>query len=206
MRPGAPEHYFSSQPTSAPAEGELAVVLRGREFRFRTDAGVFSHRFVDRGTRLLLKCLPLPMGGEVLDWGAGYGPIGVVVAALSPEARVMMVEVNERAAGLAQANAERNHAPNAEVVVGDAFEVLGDRGFDAVLTNPPIHAGKAVVSALIGDARARLRPGGRFWMVVRTQDGARSYERIMRELFGRVSLEDMRGGYRVFCGVVDAGP
>jgi 16S rRNA (guanine1207-N2)-methyltransferase len=177
-------------------------MLRGREFRFRTDAGVFSHRFVDRGTRLLVKCLPLPMAGRVLDWGAGYGPLGVTVAALSPDAQVTMVEINDRAAALAKANAERNQAANAEVVVGDAFECLGDRQFDAILTNPPIHAGKAVVSALIRDARGRLSAGGTFRMVVRTQDGARSYERLLRELFDAVALEDMRGGYRVFSGHV----
>jgi len=202
VRTAEPDHYFSSQPSSPSAEGELVVVLHGREFRFRTDAGVFSHRSLDRGTRLLLKGLPLPMEGDILDWGAGYGPIGVTVAALSPPARVVMVEVNERAAALAAKNAELNQTGNVEVVTGDAFEVLGDRRFDAVLTNPPIHAGKPVVSALIRDARDRLRPRGTFRAVVRTQAGAKSYHRLLGELFDAVSLEDMRGGYRVLCARV----
>jgi len=178
----------------------------GHRLRFRTDTGVFSHRFLDRGTRLLLKSLPYPLEGEILDWGAGYGPIGVTVAVLSPEARVTMVEVNERAAALAQANAELNQAQNAEVVVGDAFNILGDRRFDAILTNPPIHAGKSVVCALIEDARSRLRPGGAFRTVVRTQDGAKSYQRLLGELFELVALEDMRGGYRVLCARVAGLP
>jgi len=180
--------------------------VHGRQFRFRTDAGVFSHRFLDRGTRLLLRSLPLPLEGEVLDWGAGYGPIGVVVAAFSPGARVTMVEINARAAALAQGNAERNQAPNVEVLVGDAVEVLGDRRYDAVLTNPPIHAGKSAVTALIRDARERLRPGGELRMVVRTQDGAKSYHRLLSELFDEVVLEDIRGGYRVLCARVAPGP
>jgi 16S rRNA (guanine1207-N2)-methyltransferase len=197
VRPTEPEHYFSPQPTSPSDEGEWVVALRGREFRFRTAAGVFSHRFLDRGTRLLLKCLPLPLEGDVLDWGAGYGPIGVVVAAFSPAARVTLAEVNERAAALAQANAELNRVGNAEVLAGDALETLGDRRFDAILTNPPIHVGKALVTALLRDAQARLRPGGALWMVVRTQAGAKSYHRLLQELFDEVALEDMRGGYRV---------
>ena len=205
MRDAEPEHYFSPQPSSPSAETELRVELRGRAFRFRTDAGVFSPHFVDRGTRLLLRALPLPVEGDILDWGAGYGPLGIVVAALSPAARVTMVEVNERAAGLARTNAELNQVSNAEVLVGDAFHVLGDREFDAILTNPPIHAGKPVVTALIEDSRRRLKEDGEFWMVVRTQDGAKSYLRLLQALFARVSLEDMRGGYRAFRALVGGG-
>jgi 16S rRNA (guanine1207-N2)-methyltransferase len=181
---------------------ELRVELRGRPFTFRTDAGVFSPHFLDRGTRLLLRSLRLPLGGEVLDWGAGYGPLGIVVAALSPAARVTMVEVNERAAALARTNMELNRVTNAEVLAGDAFQVLGDREFDAILTNPPIHAGKPVVTALIEDSRRRLGEHGELWMVVRTQDGAKSYLRLLQKLFAWVSLEDMRGGYRAFRALV----
>jgi len=196
VRDAEPEHYFSPQPSSASAEMELRLELCGRPFTFRTDAGVFSPHFLDRGTRLLLRSLPLPLQGDVLDWGAGYGPLGIVVAALSSAARVTMVEINERAAALARTNTELNHVTNAEVLAGDAFEVLGEREYDVILTNPPIHAGKPVVTALIEDSRRRLREGGEFWMVVRTQDGAKSYTRLLQELFSRVALEDMRGGYR----------
>jgi 16S rRNA (guanine1207-N2)-methyltransferase len=199
-----PEHYFTPQPTSPSEESEFSVRLGGRRFTFRTDAGVFAHRYLDRGTRLLLGSLPLPLQGDVLDWGAGYGAIGVVVAALSPDARVVMVEVNERAAALAEANAELNQVRNVEAIAGDALQVLGERRFDAILTNPPIHAGKATVTALIEDARRRLRDNGEFWMVVRTQDGAKSYFRLLQGLFPRVERVDMRGGYRVFrAGVGD---
>jgi 16S rRNA (guanine1207-N2)-methyltransferase len=191
------DHYFAPQPTSASDAREIVVALHDREFVFATDAGVFSHRFLDRGTRLLIEHLPLPLTGEVLDWGAGYGPIGVAVAALSPAARVLMVEINARAADLARRNAERNRAGSAEVVCGDAFEALGERRFDVVLTNPPIHAGKPVVMALIEDARGRLREGGELWMVVRTRDGARSYHARLAALFPDVQRVAMRGGYRV---------
>jgi 16S rRNA (guanine1207-N2)-methyltransferase len=200
-----PEHYFTPQPTSPSEESEFGLGLGGRRFTFRTDAGMFAHRFLDRGTRLLLGCLPLPLQGDVLDWGAGYGAIGVVVAASSPEARVVMVEVNERAAALARANAELNQVRNVEVIAGDALRVLGERCFDAIITNPPIHAGKATVAALIEDARRRLRDNGEFWMVVRTRDGAKSYLRILQELFARAERVDMRGGYRVFRACVGSG-
>jgi len=193
------DHYFTPQPESDSAEREITFPFGDRRFAFRTDAGVFSHRFVDRGTALLLSKLPLPLEGDVLDWGAGYGVIGIVTAAFSPEARVVLVEINERAAALARRNVEANRVTNAQVVVGDALKALGDQQFDAIVTNPPIHAGKPVVAGLIRDAQARLRLGGELWMVVRTRDGAKSYFATLQGVFSAVERVGMRGGYRVFC-------
>jgi 16S rRNA (guanine1207-N2)-methyltransferase len=200
------DHYFSPQPHSASAEREVRVAVDDREFVFRTDAGVFSDGSIDRGTRLLIAALPLPLTGDVLDWGAGYGPIGAVVAALSPAARVVMAEINERAAALARRNVELNGISNAEVLVGDAFEAVGDREFDFVVTNPPIRAGKQVVSRLIRDARGRLRCGGELWIVIRTQAGGKSYFALLRELFPEAERVAMRGGYRVFRACVSGDP
>lgn len=201
------DHYFSADPHSPSAEREVLLRTDEREFVFRTDAGVFSHRFIDRGTRLLISALPLPLAGDVLDWGAGYGPIGIVVAALSPDARVCMVEINGRAAALVEGNVQLNGVTNAEVLTGDAFEVLGDREFDFVITNPPIRAGKQAVRRLIRDARARLRRQGGLWMVVRTQAGAKSYLALLEELFARAERVAMKGGYRVYRALVaDDGP
>ncbi|HJN14454.1 MAG TPA: methyltransferase, partial [Armatimonadota bacterium] len=140
---------------------------------------------------------PLPLEGDVLDWGAGWGPIGTVIGALSPAAQVVMAEINERAAGLAQANADRNGALSVEVITGDALELAADRYFDVIVTNPPIHAGKKVIFNLIHDTRGRLRDGGDFWMVVRTRDGAKSYHALLDELYPHVERVAMRGGYRV---------
>jgi 16S rRNA (guanine1207-N2)-methyltransferase len=200
------EHYFSTDPQSASAERELVATFHGRQFVFRTDAGVFAQRFIDRGTRLLLSSLPVPFEGDVLDWGAGYGPIGVAVAALSPQSHVLMVEINERAASLAARNLLLNGVRNAEVLVGDALGVLGERQFDVVISNPPVRAGKQVLGCLIRDARARLRAGGQFWLVIRTQAGAKSYLALLQELFARAERVAMRGGYRVLRAAVDELP
>ena len=192
------DHYYSSRPSSGSSERRLTVDVCGRRFAFRTDAGTFSHRFLDRGTRLLLATLPLPLQGDVLDWGAGWGAIGTVVGAISPNARVVMVEVNTRAAALAEVNAGTNGAANARVIAGDGLDMPLDLRFDFVITNPPIRAGKRVVAALLRDTRERLYEGGEFWMVVRTSDGARSYRTLLEGLYPRVEQAAMRGGYRVF--------
>ena len=125
-----------------------------------TDRGVFSYRKMDAGSRLLAETMDLPEEGDTLDWGCGWGLLGIVAALTWPQARVTMVDINERASVLATANAERNAASHVEVICGDAKEVLADRRFDAVVCNPPISAGRRAVLGMMQNVADVLRPHG----------------------------------------------
>lgn len=192
------DHYFSPRPSAPERRRQFRVRLRGEEFVFVTDAGVFSRDRVDAGTKLLIERIELPLEGVFLDLGAGYGPIGIALARLRPNAQVVMVEINERAAELAAENARWNGVRNAEVVPGDALEALGERRFDVVATNPPIRAGNAVVEALIAEAAGRLEPRGSFWLVARTRQGAGSMKLMVEARFGHARLRARGAGYRLF--------
>jgi 16S rRNA (guanine1207-N2)-methyltransferase len=192
------QQYFTSSPAAASAPQQVKWRLPDMMVTLWTDKGVFSKGKVDRGTDLLARSMELPEAGEILDLGAGYGPLGIVAARRYPAARVTLVEVNERAAALAQKNLALNGVLTAEVIVGDAPEVLGERQFDAVLFNPPLHAGKAVVMRLIADAHRRLRPGGSLWFVAQTKQGAKTLARDAGALFATVEERELRGGFRVY--------
>ncbi|RLI32288.1 hypothetical protein DRO56_03765, partial [Candidatus Bathyarchaeota archaeon] len=96
--------------------GLVRTWLRGLEFEFLTASGVFSHRRIDPGTRLLIEAMVLPEEGTFLDLGCGYGPIGIVAARLRPQALVYMTDVNRRALALAEENAQRNGVTNVRVL------------------------------------------------------------------------------------------
>ena len=134
--------------------------VAGRNLVFATDAGVFSKDRIDRGTRELLKALTVRIrpGQRVLDLGCGYGPIGIVLGALEPDAHVTMVDINQRACDLARQNLAANGIANAEVVCGDFAEAVGERTFDVIVTNPPIRAGRSVLRSMIDWAHAHLVP------------------------------------------------
>ncbi|MBO8142719.1 MAG: class I SAM-dependent methyltransferase [Firmicutes bacterium] len=191
------EHYFTARPSASHRIREVREELRGRPFSFLTDAGVFAKRRVDPGTRLLIRCLPLPVEGNALDLGCGYGPIGTVIGALSPGARVFLIDVNERAADLARRNLERNGVTGAQVLVGDGFEPVAGTRFVLIASNPPLRAGKRVVYEWVRQAFDRLVPGGCLFMVARTSQGALSLARHMESVFGRVEEVAKGGGYRV---------
>jgi 16S rRNA (guanine1207-N2)-methyltransferase len=177
---------------------EVELVFRGRKYRFLTDRGVFAYRGVDRGTRLLLAALEIGPEDEVLDLGCGYGVVGIVAASLAPRGRAVLVDVNARAVELARENARRCGVSNVEVLHGDLYAPVAGRTFDVVATNPPIRAGRAVVRAVVEGAPAHLKPGGRFYLVARTAQGARTLGRLVAEVFGQAEEVERGGGYRVY--------
>lgn len=98
------DYYYSKNPEVEHAEKNWTFELRGFNFKFTTDNGVFSKNTVDYGSRALLDAVDLSEtpAGPILDMGCGYGPIGMTLAKLAPERQIDMVDVNERALGLAQ--------------------------------------------------------------------------------------------------------
>ncbi|MBP2016906.1 16S rRNA (guanine1207-N2)-methyltransferase [Symbiobacterium terraclitae] len=192
------EHYYTSRPSAAHEETSFDATLRGMTFRFVTDAGVFSRDRVDFGSLLLIEAMQIGAADTVLDLGCGYGPIGMVAARLAPQGYIYMVDVNERAVELARRNLAANGITNAEVRLGDGLAAVQGIAFDAILTNPPIRAGKATVYRLLEEAHAALKPGGSLWVVIQTKQGAPSMKRKLAELFGNVTDVDRKAGYHVF--------
>ena len=193
------EHYYSKQPTTASNRQTIQATLRGKSYSFVTEAGVFSKREVDFGSRLLIETMEFPKDADVLDVGCGYGPIGLTAATLASEGTVTMLDVNERAVATAKENAERLGVNNVRILQSDRYEALGlGETFDAILTNPPIRAGKAIVHSIFDGAFERLRPGGALWVVIQKKQGAPSAFAKLEETFGEVREVAKDKGYRIF--------
>ncbi|MCI3923303.1 class I SAM-dependent methyltransferase [Paenibacillus sp. TRM 82003] len=197
------EHYYSKQPTTASDRNKIEATLRGKRYTFVTEAGVFSRREVDFGSKLLIESMIIPPEAQVLDVGCGYGPIGLTAAELAKEGMVTMVDVNERAVETARENAERLGIRNVRIVQSDQYEALGDERYDVILTNPPIRAGKSVVHSIFEGACERLRPGASLWVVIQKKQGAPSAFAKLEELFGDVREVTKDKGYRIFQAIKD---
>lgn len=188
-----PEYYFTASPESAHEERSFTTIFAGRTIGFETDAGVFSKQHIDPGSELLCKSLPADLSGRVLDMGCGWGAMTVMTLAAHPQVSVVMADVNERALGLAIKNVAKNRM-QAEAILSDGFEKI-EGLFDAVITNPPIRAGKAVIYKMFEDAKAHLVPGGRLYLVIRKQQGAPSALKFLKELYGKAETIERDGGY-----------
>ncbi len=193
------EHYYSHQPSVASDRQTWDFTLRGNKLLFTTDQGVFSKKEVDFGSRVLIETFVFPeVKGPVLDVGCGYGPIGLSLAKDSPSVSVHMIDVNERAIELARLNAQKNNIANVHIFKSDCYDVLkADDQYAAILTNPPIRAGKKVVHAILEGAVQYLLPDGELWVVIQKKQGAPSALEKMESLFGEVEVVEKKKGYYI---------
>ncbi len=173
-------HYFSEQPRALSDEREIVVDTVNPPIVLHTDRGVFSHGRLDAGTALLLRRAPRPPAtGVFLDLGCGAGPIALTLARLAPAARIIAVDVNERARLLCAANAARNKLDNVDVVAPD--DVGTAQRFDLIWSNPPIRVGKAQLHDLLQTWLGRLATTGAAVLVVQRHLGADSLQRWLVE-------------------------
>ncbi|WP_160725580.1 class I SAM-dependent methyltransferase [Bacillus sp. USDA818B3_A] len=193
------EHYYtrSQKVESDPKYWDFP--LRNHSFRFKTDNGVFSKREVDFGSRLLIESFIMPdVEGHVLDVGCGYGPIGLSIAKDFGNRIVHMIDVNQRAIELAKENASINHITNVDIYESDRLlNVKGDH-FAAVLTNPPIRAGKQTVHDIFEQSYQHLVSSGELWVVIQKKQGAPSALEKLTTLFSNVETVDKSKGYFIF--------
>lgn len=194
-------HYYSRKPQVKSNTSEIEFTLRGRKLKFTTDAGVFSKKEIDFGSRLLIESYVGCECAKLLDVGCGYGPIGISIAADYPDAEVHMVDINERAIDLSKRNAEKNGLSNIRVYESDALKGVIDDGFSAVLSNPPIRAGKKVVHEILETSFAKLDIGGELWIVIQKKQGAPSAEKKIIEVFGNIEVVCKKGGYFILKAV-----
>lgn len=168
-----------------------------RVLRLATGAGTFARSGLDAGSALLLETVVFPNAARVLDLGCGWGALGCFCASFSPASRVWMCDINRRAVLLAQGNARENKLGNIIAWRGDGAQAARPDFFDIVLCNPPIRAGNAVIAQLFGDAQRVLKNRGALWVVIRTAQGAKSWQRRLQEHFGNCETVAIDGGYRI---------
>ncbi|KKB34857.1 class I SAM-dependent methyltransferase [Bacillus thermotolerans] len=191
-------HYFSQTPESESNPKYWDYTLKGRTFRFKSDSGVFSKNEVDFGSRLLIDTFDVPsIEGPILDAGCGYGPIGLAVASITPDRTIHMIDVNERALSLAEENAALNHIENVKIYESDRLQQVEETGFAAVLTNPPIRAGKNIIFDIFTQSYEKLATGGSLWVVIQKKQGAPSAFKKIESLFGQAEWVDRSKGYHI---------
>jgi len=191
------EHYYSNKPQTESKPRQWKFPLLGHTFTFETDAGVFSKSEVDFGSRVLIDTFEIPkVEGVVLDVGCGYGPIGLSIAKVNPEREVLMMDINTRAIGLSQKNAQLNGVQNVRVFESDGLSAVeAGTQVAAILTNPPIRAGKETIFRFYDQAYELLVENGELWVVIQKKQGAPSTVSHLEEMFSEVDVVEKKKGY-----------
>lgn len=191
------EHYYTNQPSTEHDFSTFSSELRGKKFTFLTDSGVFSKHRVDYGSQVLIETFDpsiLP-SGTLLDVGCGYGPMGLSFA--SEVSQVEMIDVNECSVALAKENALKNRITNAHIHVSYLYDNLLEKEYAGIISNPPVRAGKKVVTEILTSSFSLLKKGGALTIVLQKKQGAPSAEKTMKDTFGNVEILKRDKGYYI---------
>lgn len=164
--------------------------LLGQELELETRPGVFSHGELDDGARALAEAARIREDSRVIDLGCGSGALGIAAALAAPRGKALLVDSQPRSVEAARANALRNGAGNALVVLAEDLGSAAAGAFDLVLANPPYYADHRITEHFTSEAFRALATGGEVLVV--TKAPQRSAE-IARAIFGDCSAEERRG-------------
>lgn len=198
--------YFATNPTTDHDEHTIHYQINGTTLHFKTDAGVFSKMRVDYGSGVLIKNMAQLIfpPRNILDVGTGYGPLGLFAAQFWPEQTVEMVDVNERGLNLARQNAEMNNIKNVKIYQSDVYDqIASDKKFGLIVTNPPIRAGKAVVSNILAGAKNHLVQNGQLLVVIQKKQGEPSARKLLKDTYGNCTILARDKGYYILQAVND---
>lgn len=139
--------------------------LLGQELIFHTAYGLFSPKQIDEGTKLLLGQLHIRLGDHNLDFGCGYGAIGLTMAKLASQGKTHLVDKDFVAVEFAKKNAHVNEIANAEVYLSNVFSHVTKVDFNTIVSNIPGGIGKEVLTTFFSQAPDHLRTGGAIYVV-----------------------------------------
>src|SRR5699024_864444 len=189
------EHYFTESPSSEAKTRELRLELAGRAVTVETVSGTFSPTRLDLGTSVLLRHLPEPPAGDVLDLGCGWGPIALHTALEARDAevdlRVWALDVNSRSLETTAVNARRLGLETVGTVTAE--DIPAEAQFAAIRSHPTIRIGKEALHELLETWLPRLVPDGRADLVVSKNLGADSLQKLIAGMLG-VGFEVVRTG------------
>ncbi len=130
----------------------------------------------------------------MLDYGCGSGVIGAAMVAFEPSVALDLLDADAVAL-----EAARENVPGARVLLGATLAATGSRRYDAILSNPPLHAGAAedhaLLEQLVAEAPRHLKPGGLLQIVVQRRV---PLDRLLAKRFATVTLPAQSSRYRVW--------
>ncbi len=173
----------------------LATLQPAGDGSFVSQPGIFSWDRVDDGSAMLAKHLPDDFTGTVADFGCGWGCLARHVLRSSGVERIDLVDAEFRAIEAARANVADTRASFHWLdLAGEAAPSI----YDAIVCNPPFHAGRAADPALgqriIEAAAGALKPGGRLYMVA---NRGLPYEPVLKQHFARFETLADNNKFRV---------
>ena len=153
------EHYFTKNPKSEFVKNTIECTILGNKLTIISGTGLFSKEKIDKGSLLLINNVKIKDNNTVLDFGCGYGVIGISIAKRYKLKKIVFSDINKRAVALTEKNCKKNNIISYEVIQSDVFENIKEK-YDTILLNPPQTVGKDLCIRMIEESFDHLNPEG----------------------------------------------
>ena len=194
------KHYYTENDDLISEPEQFIFNYRGKTLTFVSDNGVFSKKMIDYGSRVLLETISIDSSKKtLLDVGCGYGTFGIALKSVYPFLEIDMIDINDRALNLARENLKLNTV-NANVYLSNTYEKVENK-YDLIVTNPPIRAGKEIVTKILVDSKKYLNLNGEIWIVIQKKQGAPSAKKNLESVFKKVDIVKRDKGYYILRAV-----
>lgn len=189
-------HYFTNENLEHDKK-IIKVKIKDKDFSFYTDNGVFSKKGMDFGTRTLLENLDYEnMHGKILDFGCGYGSIGIVISKIT-NLEVDMLDINKRSIELARENSKLNKVKT-NIFESNIYENVTNK-YDYIISNPPIRVGNEILHKILFEAHDHLNENGQLWIVVNKDQGAKSLVEKLKKYYNVNIITKNKGFFVILC-------
>ena len=190
------KHYYTENDDLISEPEQFIFNYRGKALTFVSDNGVFSKKMIDYGSRVLLEAISIDSSKKtLLDVGCGYGTFGIALKSVYPFLEIDMVDVNDRALNLARENLKLNNM-SANVYLSNTYDKVENK-YDLIVTNPPIRAGKEIVTKILVESKKYLNLNGEIWVVIQKKQGAPSAKKNLESVFKKVDILKRDKGYYI---------
>ena len=105
-----------------------------------------------------------------------------------------MIDINKRAIHLTNLNIKENNCLKCETLVNDGFNGIKEK-YDFIISNPPIRVGKTKLYELIKDALSHLQKNAYLYIVIRKEQGAKSFIKDFSDYYKVEILNKSKGFY-----------
>jgi 16S rRNA (guanine1207-N2)-methyltransferase len=171
--------------------------------QFESAPGMFSHKAADAGSQLLARHLG-EVKGRAADFGAGWGYLSAMLLKHAQGVTALdVLEADYASLEAAKTNLAAWSAQTpTEFQWHDLLAEPVSAAYDAVIMNPPFHAGRSAEATIgqrmINAAGKALKPGGRLLMVANRE---LPYEDTLQRAFRRFERIDEDRRYKIIRAV-----
>jgi len=173
---------------------EIVSELRNTKRVFHSTGGLPSKDRIAPTTALLVERLNPRPGDRILDYGCGYGAVGIALADAAPDLEIHMVDSDMRAVRYAQRNVRANSTKNAHVVLDHSLDRFANGYFDVVALSPPPDSTAEAVFEMIERAQPKLRHGASLYLAASATRGAKGFMRKLTEVIGPAKVVSHSNG------------